>query len=107
MKRRSSSSFKSPLHNQASNQKKTVLSHPDVLRNEIKKLEETTKNVQKDIDSLKNSGFDVAELTTHMDMMHHYNEIKDVGQMVLGRIAELDGVRTRDLYKEYGLDIND
>ncbi|XP_021375299.1 DNA repair protein SWI5 homolog isoform X1 [Mizuhopecten yessoensis] len=107
MKRRSCGSFKSPFNDQASSQKKTAMSDPDVLRSEIQKLVDRTKTVQKDIDNLKNSGHDVTELKKHMDMMHQYNEIKDVGQMVLGRISELDGVRTRDLYSEYGLDIND
>ncbi|XP_069119376.1 DNA repair protein SWI5 homolog [Argopecten irradians] len=106
-RRRSSSSFKSPLQDPANSQKRVISSNPDVLRSEIHQLEGRTKTVQKDIEVLKKSGYDLSELKKHMDMMHQYNEIKDVGQMVLGRIAELDGVRTRDLYKEYGLDLND
>jgi len=62
--------------------------------------------------------------------LHRYNEIKDVAQMLLGKlgnhvdhagrvvfsihnralwfnVAELDGVRTRDVYPRFGLDVDD
>jgi hypothetical protein len=34
-------------------------------------------------------GMKEAELQIHIDKLHEYNEIKDVGQLVLGRLGEL------------------
>lgn len=32
--------------------------------------------------------YDVSELQEHIDKLHEYNEIKDVAQMVIGRLGE-------------------
>ena len=32
--------------------------------------------------------YDVNELQKHIDKLHEYNEIKDVAQMVIGRLGE-------------------
>ena len=32
--------------------------------------------------------YDVNELQEHIDKLHEYNEIKDVAQMVIGRLGE-------------------
>lgn len=32
--------------------------------------------------------YDVSELQEHIDKLHEYNEIKDVTQMVIGRLGE-------------------
>jgi len=39
--------------------------------------------------------------------LHEYNDIKDIAQALIGKLAEFEGVRTVDLYKNFGLDIND
>uniref|UniRef100_A0A8C0WT41 DNA repair protein SWI5 homolog n=1 Tax=Castor canadensis TaxID=51338 RepID=A0A8C0WT41_CASCN len=36
-----------------------------------------------------------------------YNDIKDVGQMLLGKLAVIRGVTTKELYPEFDLDLND
>ena len=33
-------------------------------------------------------GYKEEELGKHINKMHEYNEIKDIGQMVLGRLGE-------------------
>lgn len=33
-------------------------------------------------------GYQIKELDEHIHKLHRYNEIKDVGQMVLGRIGK-------------------
>ncbi|ELT94775.1 hypothetical protein CAPTEDRAFT_99674, partial [Capitella teleta] len=52
-------------------------------------------------------GFDELELQGHITKLHEYNEMKDVGQMLLGKLAVERGTTTKELYGEYGLDLND
>jgi len=59
------------------------------------------------IADLRNQGFREEELRLHVTQLHDYNEIKDVAQMVLGRIAVNEGVTTKDLYERYQLSIDD
>jgi hypothetical protein len=74
-------------------------------------------------------------LDAHYKRIHEYNEIKDVGQMLLGKVnftrigrdvdtnnlccnnaikcligpkcAEIEGTTTREMYKKFGVDIED
>lgn len=39
----------------------------------------------------------------HIQLLHQYNEIKDVGQGLMGLIADAKGVRAVDVYKEFGV----
>ncbi|PYH86585.1 DUF1337 domain protein [Aspergillus uvarum CBS 121591] len=43
----------------------------------------------------------------HIRLLHEYNEIKDVGQGLLGLIADARGVRQIDVQKEYGVGDHD
>ncbi|KAJ8065488.1 hypothetical protein OCU04_006169 [Sclerotinia nivalis] len=43
----------------------------------------------------------------HIKLLHDYNDIKDVGQGLLGMIADNRGVRVGELYEEFGVDIAD
>eukprot|EP00474_Spongospora_subterranea_P010849 CRZ11307.1 hypothetical protein [Spongospora subterranea] len=43
-------------------------------------------------------------LDEYIDVLHRYNEIKDVAQTMLGRLAENERVASRTLYARYGLD---
>lgn len=42
-----------------------------------------------------------AIVNRHIRLLHEYNEIKDVGQGLLGLIAESRGVRYVDVQKEF------
>lgn len=46
-------------------------------------------------------------ISSQIDLLHQYNDMKDVGQLLLGRLAELEGKTTKELYSHYGLDVND
>ncbi|XP_077986390.1 DNA repair protein SWI5 homolog [Glandiceps talaboti] len=74
---------------------------------DITKLNKKTSDLDKEIDALKDEGYREEELSVHICKMHEYNELKDTGQMLLGKLAELEGVPVRDLYKTFELDIAD
>lgn len=44
---------------------------------------------------------------THIRFLHSYNEIKDVGQGLMGLIAEARGVRYVDVQREFGIEAGD
>lgn len=39
--------------------------------------------------------------------LHEYNEIKDLAQILIGKIAQLEGTTTRGLYPKFGLELDD
>jgi len=43
----------------------------------------------------------------HIELLHAYNGIRDVGQGLIGLIAEQRGVRVKDLMEEFGVDVKD
>ncbi|KAK3605901.1 hypothetical protein CHS0354_017805 [Potamilus streckersoni] len=104
-------SFKSPLQSrvqcQLSASSSPITGSLDDLKCEIAILQQKVKETQKKIKELEEQGYNVEELQQHIDKLHEYNEIKDVGQMVLGRIAAHEGVRTKDKYENYGLNLDD
>lgn len=46
-------------------------------------------------------------IQNHMKLLHEYNEIKDIGQVLIGKMAELKGTTSREIYSEYSLNLND
>jgi hypothetical protein len=40
-------------------------------------------------------------------MLHDYNELKDTVQSIIGKLAEIEGATTKEMYSKYGLEIND
>ena len=46
-------------------------------------------------------------MLAYIDLLHRYNELKDAGQILLGKLAEIEGVTTKDMYERYSLDLED
>lgn len=44
-----------------------------------------------------------ATVSKHIKLLHKYNEIRDVGQGLVGLIADQRGVRIVDVYEEFGV----
>ncbi|PNJ45579.1 SWI5 isoform 5 [Pongo abelii] len=74
---------------------------------DIKKLKEKRDMLDKEISQFISEGYSVDELEDHITQLHEYNDIKDVGQMLMGKLAVIRGVTTKELYPEFGLDMND
>ncbi|KJE93016.1 hypothetical protein CAOG_03879 [Capsaspora owczarzaki ATCC 30864] len=51
--------------------------------------------------------YSIQELQDHITKLHEYNEIKDAGQIVLGRLAEIRNVTTKAMYAEFELSLDD
>nr|KAF6434596.1 SWI5 homologous recombination repair protein [Molossus molossus] len=79
----------------------------DSLHLDIQKLKEKRDMLDKEISQLISEGYSVDELEHHISQLHEYNDIKDVGQMLLGKLAVVRGVTTKELYPEFGLDMSD
>ena len=43
------------------------------------------------------------DIANYIDLLHRYNDLKDAGQAMLGKLAELEGTTTRVMYAKYGL----
>ncbi|XP_032089548.1 DNA repair protein SWI5 homolog isoform X2 [Thamnophis elegans] len=102
-RRSCNASFKSPVLPPRSCQP------PDknILQHEVEELKRKELAVDQEIAQLKAEGYNLEELENHITLLHEYNEIKDAGQMLLGRLAAIRGVTTKDLYPEFDLDLND
>lgn len=48
--------------------------------------------LDKEISQLVKEGYRVGELEDHIALLHEYNDIKDVAQMLLGKLGELKGM---------------
>nr|XP_020493762.1 DNA repair protein SWI5 homolog [Labrus bergylta] len=74
---------------------------------EVVELKKRKDQLDAEIAQLEAEGYRVEELEHHIDKLHEYNDIKDIGQSLLGRIAALRGTTTRDLYSHFGLELDD
>ncbi|XP_062870457.1 DNA repair protein SWI5 homolog [Trichomycterus rosablanca] len=95
------SGFKSPV--QSSSTKNSAV----CLETEIKQLQTNVAQLESEISQLDNEGVGVQELDQHIDLLHEYNDIKDIAQTLLGRLAGLRGVTTRDLYSHFSMELDD
>ncbi|XP_073243999.1 uncharacterized protein [Porites lutea] len=95
--------FKSPLQ---SKQQNMLAEEEPTLSDDIHSLEAKLEILDREIEELSQE-YSEEELQQHIDKLHEYNEIKDVGQLLIGKLAEIDGTTTKDMYKEFGLNLED
>ena len=76
------------------------------LRADIERLKEQIKANEAEIEELSRE-YSEDELQQYIDHLHEYNEIKDVGQLLLGKLAEVQGTTVSELYREFDLSLDD
>ncbi|NXC44788.1 SWI5 protein, partial [Penelope pileata] len=74
---------------------------------DIAELRRRERALDREIAELLGEGCSVEELEKHISLLHEYNDIKDAGQMLLGKLAVIRGVTTKQLYPEYDLELSD
>ncbi|KFQ76829.1 DNA repair protein SWI5, partial [Phoenicopterus ruber ruber] len=79
----------------------------EALRYEIEELKQKDLVLDQEIAQLLSEGYSLEELEKHISLLHEYNDIKDAGQMLLGKLAVIRGVTTKQLYPEYDLELSD
>ncbi|KAK2535132.1 Swi5 [Columba livia] len=104
-RRSGAAGFKSPVPSPRSCQPNGA--NEEALRCEIEELKQKDLALDQEITQLLSEGYSVEELEKHISLLHEYNDIKDVGQMLLGKLAVIRGVTTKQLYPEYDLELSD
>ncbi|CAB4377472.1 uncharacterized protein OCT59_008231 [Rhizophagus irregularis] len=74
------------------------------LKNQLLEL----NNYEIDLKKKLQNNLDVQKtLNDHYRQLHEYNEIKDIGQMLLGKCAEIEGTTTKEMYNKFEVELND
>ncbi|CAG8981784.1 hypothetical protein HYALB_00004726 [Hymenoscyphus albidus] len=111
----------SPVKNREDEEKSPVKDKDEVLMDELRamkiasiqsrntNLELEIQRVRERLDSVKKELKNPAAETVkqHIHLLHQYNDIRDVGQGLIGMIAEHRGTRIGELYDEFGVGLKD
>ena len=79
-----------------------TLNHLEQCRN----IEKEIFDLDQEIHNLSQT-YNEDELEMHIKALHDYNEIKDIGQILLGKIAEAENTTTTSLYSRFRLELDD
>ncbi|EER37511.1 DUF1337 domain-containing protein [Histoplasma capsulatum var. duboisii H88] len=91
---------------------KTLTSKISTLHSGISKTEDLLLKAQNKLNPPNTEGADVntavrkdaaAIVQRHIRLLHEYNEIKDIGQGLMGLIAEARGVRHVEVQRDFGI----
>ncbi|CAG8478393.1 2212_t:CDS:10 [Dentiscutata erythropus] len=100
----------SPSLKRKSLQEDTV-SEKETIERRLQLLQEQLDKLRTEEESLKSQlqgNVDIQKaLDDHYRLLHEYNAMKDIGQMLFGKCAELDGTTTKEIYERFGLELDD
>lgn len=102
--RNASKSFKSPFKNDDARSSPLI---EKTLIEEYQTLSRKEAQLDQEISNLTSSGASRSDVQTVMSLLHKFNEVKDATQVVLGRLATLEGQTIQQLHKRFGLDDKD
>lgn len=88
-----------------SNNENILLTEEEI--REYFKLVEYEKMLDQELSNLRMEETEFRSTQETMDLLHKYNDIKDVTQMVLGAIAVANKTTIRNLYKQYDLSLEE
>ncbi|EEQ87039.1 hypothetical protein RJZ56_004183 [Blastomyces dermatitidis] len=91
---------------------KSLTSKISTLHSEISKTEALLSEAQVKLNppNTQGTGTDkdaAAIVQRHIRLLHEYNEIKDIGQGLMGLIAEARGVRYVEVQRDFGVEAGD
>ena len=76
------------------------------LPKEIARLKKQLEEVNREVSELSGL-YNEENLQLYIEKLHEYNDIKDAGQILMGKMAEVEGTTSVRLYKQYGLELDD
>lgn len=86
------------------------LAFPPAALTQLSQLKSQMSTLHQEITALSN-GKEEKEIEfehrKYMESLHAYNEAKDAGLALLGKLAQLTGQSTRQLYPEFGLSLEE
>ena len=100
--KRANAPFKSPVMKKRKSENRSEeenKKYEDLLKKE--------KELDEKIEEFKNRGIRVNELDEMIDLLHRYNDVKDVATAVLGILADRKQCTIRQMYEEFDMDIDD
>ncbi|KAI8057857.1 Swi5-domain-containing protein [Syncephalis plumigaleata] len=92
--------------NESPTRSSSLSSDPNAsLRSMVESLEQKCKQLETASTSNDNSSSDLLaeDLEVFMQQLHDYNEIKDIGQMLLGKCAEFEGCTIKEMHERFAL----
>ena len=95
-----SKSFKSPFKNQEASSSPVVESD---LVQEVEILRRKEAHLDDEILNLTTSGVTETDAETVINLLHKFNDVKDATQIVLGRLATIEGRTVQQLHEQFGL----
>jgi len=100
LKRKSTSSTPKTFRAKFAKKEKVL----EISENHEEKLERLLKEeneIDDEIARLENAGYQESEADDYIESLHEYNDIKDLAQMVIGKLAELEQVSVGSLHEEF------
>ena len=74
---------------------------------DIEALKAEIEQQKAEIESFKREGVEVEELQLYIEKLHDYNDVKDAGQVIIGKLAVHLQTTTKEVYPQFGLNLND
>lgn len=79
----------------------------DSVSDSIAMLKKQIAELDKEIEELEKAGAREKPPADLIEKLHDYNDMKDAGQALLGCLAQLEGTTTKQMYRKFGLNMDD
>ena len=77
-------------------------SSQEELEKKVDQLTEELKEVDAELEPLLEK-YSEEDVQSYIDALHKYNEVKDAAQILMGKLAELQGVTVKKVHEDFGL----